>query len=87
MELDVRLDLGLNVRKHDFCHTSFDDTAFETFNFHFPSNEYFDIYTDRCLLDFSQSAGASVFSNFFFPFYLHAESLTTHFNGATYVTP
>ncbi|GFT53322.1 hypothetical protein NPIL_26071 [Nephila pilipes] len=41
---------------------------------------YLHIYTDGSFLDFSQGAGASVFSDSF-SFYLHDGTFTTHFDG------
>ncbi|GFT38443.1 uncharacterized protein NPIL_47221 [Nephila pilipes] len=46
----------------------------------FPPNEWFHIYTDGSLLDFSQGAGAGVLSDSF-SFFLHVGIFTTHFDG------
>ncbi|GFU61147.1 uncharacterized protein LOC103524116 [Trichonephila clavipes] len=54
--------------------------ALETINTRFPPEKWLHIYTDGSLLDFAQRAGIGVFSHLF-SFYLHAGSLTTHFDG------
>ncbi|GFY31582.1 uncharacterized protein LOC103524116 [Trichonephila clavipes] len=80
--LDIRLDLVLNVRKHDLSPTALHAIALETINTRFPPEEWLHIYTDGSLLDFAQGAGIGVFSHLF-SFYLHAGPLTTHFDDST----
>ncbi|GFT21497.1 uncharacterized protein LOC103524116 [Trichonephila clavipes] len=78
--LDIRLDLVLNVRKRNLSPTALHAIALETINTRFLPEEWLHIYTDGSLLDFAQGAGIGVFSHLF-SFYLHAGSLTTHFDG------
>ncbi|GFV47639.1 uncharacterized protein LOC103524116 [Trichonephila clavipes] len=78
--LDIRLDLVLNVRKRDLSPTALHAIALETINIRFPPEEWLHIYTDGSLLDFARGAGIGVFSHLF-SFYLHADLLTTHFDG------
>jgi ribonuclease HI len=78
--LDVRLDLVLKVKKDELSPTALRAVALETIHTRFPSDDWIHIYTDGSLLDFSQGAGAGVYSDLF-SFYHHAGLFTTHFDG------
>ncbi|XP_015915716.1 uncharacterized protein [Parasteatoda tepidariorum] len=79
MILEVRLDTVLNVWKRDASPNALRAVALKTINIRFPLDEWRHIYTDGSFLDFSQGAGAGIFSDNF-SFYLHAGPLSTHFD-------
>ncbi|GFU07648.1 uncharacterized protein LOC103523953 [Nephila pilipes] len=80
MVIDARVDLIRKVKKRDFCPIALSAIALETIHTRFPLNEWLHICTDGSLLNFSQGAGAGIFSDSF-SFYLHIRTFTTHFDG------
>ncbi|XP_035213545.1 uncharacterized protein LOC118187438 [Stegodyphus dumicola] len=77
---DVRLDLEMKVDKKEMSPEQLRTIAFETIKQRFPVEEWIHVYTDGCLTDRIQVAGAGVFSKLF-SFYIPVGGYSTHFDG------